>query len=93
MPTAAVRVIISGRVQGVGYRSWTVSKASALNLKGWVRNVRDGTVEAVFSGEKQSIAVMLEACKKGPLLARVTNVQQFDCNEPAEESFISKPTT
>lgn len=87
-----VRTIISGRVQGVGYRAWTSATARGLQLKGWVRNRRDGTVEAVFSGEALAVTAMLEACKKGPMLARVDKIEQFSCEETPEENFVSLPT-
>ena len=59
-----IRVVISGRVQGVGYRAWTVEKATHLGLGGWVRNRNEGSVEAVFNGEETVIAAMVEACKE-----------------------------
>ncbi len=65
---------IRGRVQGVGYRAWTAETAARANLEGWVRNRRDGTVEAVFSGPDEAVAAMLEACERGPLGARVEAV-------------------
>ena len=68
------RVRISGRVQGVGYRYWTERVAGELGLSGWVRNRRDGTVEAVFSGSPDDVARMLERCRDGPSSARVTSV-------------------
>lgn len=92
MPAKSIRVIISGRVQGVGYRAWTAATARGFRLKGWVRNRIDGTVEAIFSGEESSVNAMLEACKKGPFLARVDKMEQFESETPAEESFITKPT-
>jgi acylphosphatase len=71
-------------VQGVSYRAWTVSTAQKLGINGWVRNLSDGRVEAVFSGEDAAVAAMLEKCKKGPLLARVTHIEQFSCEESPE---------
>jgi acylphosphatase len=76
-----VRVIISGRVQGVGYRAWTEKTARKLGLNGWVRNRQDGTVEAVFCGGDARVAEIAEACKTGPMLARVTRIEQFSCEE------------
>jgi len=89
---ATIRVIISGRVQGVGYRAWTAATARGLNLHGWVRNLSDGTVEAVFSGDDEAVDKMLDACKKGPLVAKVTDIKQFPCNETPAAGFISRPT-
>lgn len=64
-------VMIRGRVQGVGYRAWTERQALARGLEGWVRNRRDGSVEAAFSGPDEIVDAMLEACRRGPASARV----------------------
>ncbi|MCJ2035478.1 acylphosphatase [Methylobacterium sp. J-068] len=69
-----VAVVVSGRVQGVGYRMWAQGEAGRLGLSGHVRNRPDGTVEAVFSGTPDAVARMLEACRHGPPGARVTDV-------------------
>jgi acylphosphatase len=68
------RVIVSGRVQGVGYRAWVEETAAAKGLDGWVRNRRDGTVEAVFAGSDAAVTDMITACHRGPSPARVTAV-------------------
>lgn len=70
----AVRLAITGRVQGVGYRWWTVSTARRLGLGGWVRNERDGSVSAHVEGEDAVVDALIEACRSGPAGARVTNV-------------------
>jgi len=88
-----IRVIISGRVQGVGYRAWTVAMASDSGLKGWVRNLSDDTVEAVFHGEEAVVNAMLEACKEGPTAARVSKIEYFEWNETVDDGpFRAKPT-
>ena len=69
-----VHVTISGRVQGVGFRAWTERQARALGLSGWVRNLPNGDVEAVFCGAPDRVAEMLAACRRGPRLAVVTDV-------------------
>jgi acylphosphatase len=69
-----VRVVVSGRVQGVGYRMWCVQKASLLGLEGWVRNLGDGAVEAVLAGEAAKVTQMIEACSGGPPMAKVSGV-------------------
>jgi acylphosphatase len=69
-----VHVFISGRVQGVAFRHYTVKTAVSLNLKGWVRNLDDGRVETVFEGEDDPVDAMLAWCWKGPSLAHVTYV-------------------
>lgn len=62
-------------MQGVGYRLWTERMAEELGLDGWVRNRRDGSVEAVFRGRAGAVADMLELCREGPADARVTEVE------------------
>ena len=69
-------VIIIGRVQGVGYRAWVAQAATARNLEGWVRNRRDGSVEAVFSGPADTVSDMIAACRRGPPLARVNSIRE-----------------
>ncbi len=86
-----LRVLIHGRVQGVWFRGWMAQEARARGLAGWVRNRRDGTVEAVFDGPDQDIADMVEACWKGPPAARVTEVEQFPSDEPLDQGFRQVP--
>lgn len=69
-------VLIRGRVQGIGYRAWTEHTALKRGLEGWVRNRRDGAVEAVFAGPKDAVAAMVEACRRGPPSARVDAVEE-----------------
>jgi acylphosphatase len=76
-----VHVLIHGRVQGVGYRAWTHHQAELHGLKGWVRNRRDGAVEAVFSGAEDLVEVVLKACRQGPRGAVVERVEQLDSDE------------
>ena len=68
-------VLISGRVQGVWFRASTRDKAKELGIKGWVRNTPDGKVEAVFEGSREKVEEIIKWCHKGPVLARVTNVE------------------
>ncbi|MDB5501955.1 MAG: acylphosphatase [Tardiphaga sp.] len=75
MIAKAIRqVTIRGRVQGVGYRAWVEHTATALGLEGWVRNRRDGSVEAVFAGPADIVEQMVERCRRGPTSARVEAV-------------------
>jgi acylphosphatase len=67
-------VFISGRVQGVFFRSQTKHNADNHDVKGWVRNLLDGRLEAVFEGEKEAVQMLIEFCKLGPSGARVTNI-------------------
>lgn len=71
-------VVITGRVQGVGYRAWTEQAAAERQLGGWVRNRRDGTVEAVFIGAEIVVVAMIDACRQGPRSAHVTRVEVRD---------------
>jgi acylphosphatase len=71
---ARARVTIRGRVQGVFFRAETRDRARSLDLAGWVRNVPDGTVEAVFEGDRDRIGSMLAWCRHGPALAEVDDV-------------------
>ncbi len=82
-----VRVIVSGRVQGVWFRAWTRDEARRRGLDGWVMNRRDGTVEAVFQGEAAQVDDMLEACRRGPPHAVVAEVEQHPHEEPVEAGF------
>jgi acylphosphatase len=82
------RVEIFGRVQGVWYRGSTEKKANELGLFGWVRNRADGSVEAVFQGESDTIDKMLHWCDLGPTLARVDRVDVTD--EPLEQNFSAE---
>ena len=67
-------VTISGRVQGVGYRAWVDEQANARGLEGWVRNRRDGSVEALFAGTPKHVADMVALCRHGPPSSRVDSV-------------------
>jgi acylphosphatase len=69
-------VVIRGRVQGVGYRAWTEYTALEIGLDGWVRNRRDGTVEALFGGPADAVRDMVDACRQGPPGARVEVVDR-----------------
>ncbi|MFC4174526.1 acylphosphatase [Microvirga sp. GCM10011540] len=80
-----LHVTIHGRVQGVGYRAWTHHQAQLHGLKGWVRNRRDGSVEAVFSGPGDLVDVVLKACRQGPGGAVVERVDQEEVAEGREE--------
>jgi acylphosphatase len=87
--SAIRRVVIRGRVQRVGYRAWTEYKALAQGLEGWVRNRRDGTVEAVFAGTPAAVAAMIEACRRGPPGSQVEAIEE--CDAPAEDIALRRP--
>ncbi|TXL74597.1 acylphosphatase [Vineibacter terrae] len=88
----AVQARIRGRVQGVGFRDWTVRRARALGLRGWVRNRVDGSVEALFVGPRPIVDHMLADCRRGPSLARVDAVDAEPAIAPALDGFAHKPT-
>jgi len=75
MEKVRARVIVEGRVQGVFFRAHTEEMAYLLNVKGWVKNRRDGRVEALFEGEKVKVDQMIQWCHQGPSGARVTDVR------------------
>lgn len=88
-----VRVVITGRVQGVWFRGWTVETARRLGLDGWVRNRRDGSVEAVFSGGPDRVSAMLAACRQGPPAAKVGSVEvSGEPAPPPGKGFGVRPT-
>ena len=92
------RVMIRGRVQGVGFRDWTEHEARRRALEGWVRNRRDGSVEAVFAGAPETVTAMIEACRHGPSIARVdaVDVEEAHLNDLGQrrsgEAFSTLPT-
>lgn len=88
----AKRLRIAGHVQGVGYRDWMVRKANQLGVAGWVRNRRDGTVEAFVQGETAIVEELLRACRLGPPGASVSLIHE-DLTEPTEDAgFRRLPT-
>ena len=72
------RVVVQGRVQGVAFRAATRAKAEACGVAGWVRNRRDGSVEAAFEGAAEAVEALLSFCREGPRLARVERVEVFE---------------
>ncbi|MCX8153943.1 MAG: acylphosphatase [Candidatus Bathyarchaeota archaeon] len=77
-------VFVSGKVQGVFFRSATKQKAELYGVKGWIRNLADGRVEAIFEGEEEAVKAMIEFCKHGPPTAVVTKVDVW-FEEPTGE--------
>ncbi len=74
-------VIVRGRVQGVGFRAFVEHEAERRSVEGWVRNRRDGSVEAVFAGSPETVEGMIEACRKGPPVSHVHTVEDRPGNE------------
>src|ERR1700687_2675855 len=97
MSGAIRQVTIRGRVQGVGYRAWVEDRAVAHDLEGWVRNRRDGTVEALFAGPAEAVAAIIVACRRGPFSARVEAIVERDARADelalrGGEGFATLPT-
>lgn len=87
MSDVAVHCVITGRVQGVWYRAWTEKEAVRLGLDGWVRNLPDGSVEALFSGPASSVRDMIGRCRSGPPLADVDNIVETPFDPPGSAGF------
>ncbi len=85
-------LLIVGRVQGVGYREWMVREATRLGLHGWVRNRPDGSVQALVDGDEAAVQVLLVACRRGPVMARVDRIEEsFADDPPGEPGFQRRP--
>ena len=88
----AVALRIEGRVQGVWYRGWAVVEAERRGLRGWVRNRRDGSVEALLIGAETRVAEMIAACRRGPPAARVSAVTEQAAADDGSLGFFQRPT-
>ena len=87
MTAIAREVVVSGRVQGVFFRAWTVEQAERLQVKGWVRNRPDGSVEAHLEGEEGAINWLIDLIGDGPPSARVANVRVRDAELEGATTF------
>lgn len=83
----AVRLLIEGRVQGVGYRQWMAGAARGLGLRGFVRNLSDGRVEAVVAGAPERIEQLIRRADRGPKSAWVSNVSREPVASPTQTGF------
>ncbi len=94
MASTVARVRIEGRVQGVWFRAWTVDEARARGLSGWVRNRRDGSVEALFAGPEELIDEMIDACRRGSPASDVNSVSRLEASaaDLGGEGFRQLPT-
>jgi acylphosphatase len=92
MPSVAVRITIQGRVHGVGFRAWVSDEAEQRGLSGWVRNRRDGTVEAVFSGPAEVVEELVARCGDGPPTAIVLAIESEPYDGPPPVGFKMLPT-
>ena len=92
MARVARHIFVSGRVQGVAFRWYTQEKATRLGVSGWARNLRDGRVEAHLEGEDAAMKTMLAWLKKGPGLARVTNLDVREREPEGYGAFEIRPS-
>jgi acylphosphatase len=88
----AVSLRIRGRVQGVGFRAWLVQEADRRGVTGWVRNRRDGSVEALLCGSEPVVRELIEACRRGPAAARVEAVETAAAEGGEGRGFVQLPT-
>ncbi len=88
----AKRLVIIGRVQGVGYRAWMVNKAQGLGLSGWVRNRLDGSVEALVAGDIAAVEELLRLCRRGPRMAMVVSIEEEMADPPEHFGFRQVPS-
>lgn len=86
------RYVVRGRVQGVGFRFFVSRQAEALGVRGWVRNLPDGTVEAVAAGDESQVASFERVLATGPTFARVDGVEVADTTMPSEPGFRTRRT-
>jgi acylphosphatase len=87
-----LRIVVTGRVQGVFYRGWTVETARALGVTGWVRNRIDGSVEILACGSKEAVDKLIDACRSGPPAARIEGLDVSEAADPCPDNFASRPT-
>jgi acylphosphatase len=92
METIAVRALIRGRVQGVGYRWWARREAARLGVAGWVRNRGDGSVEVLAAGVPAAVSRFIDLCARGPAGAAVRSVERFEADDPGLTGFEERPT-
>ena len=88
----AKRLIISGRVQGVGFRIWMVEKARDLGVSGWVRNRVDGSVEALIAGDLAAVEELSRLCRRGPRMAEVVSIDEEMADPPEYPGFRQVPS-
>ena len=90
--SGGARIRVTGRVQGVFFRNWTVDTAEALGISGWVRNRRDGSVEILAFGQEAALRELVGRCHRGPDAAQVERVQVEAAEGEAPQDFTREPT-
>jgi acylphosphatase len=88
----SIRLRIHGRVQGVAYRAWLVDQARTYGVNGWVRNRRDGTVEALLDGKPAGVEAVSRLCETGPSAARVDRIERTSTEETGPSGFVQWPS-
>lgn len=86
----AMHCLIAGKVQGVGYRAWTLKQAKSLSLTGWVRNLPSGDVETLVHGDDEAVKTFIFSLHKGPVFAKVKYVMSHRINEHSNEHSDSQ---
>ncbi len=87
MTATARRAVVSGRVQGVGFRAFAHRAAAEAGVRGWVRNLPDGSVETVIEGEPEAVNRYLERLRRGPLIGKVTRVAEEAASPQGFQNF------
>jgi acylphosphatase len=87
----AKRLVIAGRVQGVGFRAWMAEQARSLGVCGWVRNRVDGTVEALIAGDVAAVEELARLCRRGPRMAEVVSIDEDMADPPDHPGFHQGP--
>ena len=93
MNRIVVRLIVRGRVQGVGFRWWARETARRLGVDGWVRNLADGSVELLAAGPDAVVAEFVDSCRAGPSGARVSSVERHAATDDAGSGFEARPSS
>lgn len=88
----AVRITVTGRVQGVGFRMWTVREAARRHIRGWVRNRQNGDVEALLIGIPADVETLIESCRVGPRMAEVLRLAREPASDDGSSQFHERPT-
>jgi len=88
----AARLVVRGRVQGVGYRAWAVRTATALGVAGWVRNRADGSVEILAAAAGPILEEFVAQCRAGPRHAQVGAIERSPASEPVPPDFTERPS-